>query len=241
MPALAIPMTRPPPTLTLPHKGGGFSGFCRSEEVVVEQGGRSVSGPSIVARPSEYDRPATQTLRVRENVSMRRRAPPRVRTPRRPQHGRRRNPSRDRENGLRQDPRRHPGRALHAQERRADGQGDDLRRHRHRDRRPDRSGKLADVVLGFDTSKATSAATRTSAPPSAGSPTGSPTGKFTLDGKDYTLAANNGPNSLHGGTKGFDKVVWKAEELHRPRPGGRASPTEPGRRGGLSRATSTSP
>lgn len=38
-------------------------------------------------------------------------------------------------------------------------------------------------------------------------------GKFTLDGKEYTLAGNNGGNSLHGGNKGYDKVVWKAEKL----------------------------
>jgi len=37
--------------------------------------------------------------------------------------------------------------------------------------------------------------------------------KFTLDGKTYQLAANNDGNSLHGGLKGFDKVIWKAEKL----------------------------
>jgi aldose 1-epimerase len=36
-------------------------------------------------------------------------------------------------------------------------------------------------------------------------------GAFTLDGKKFKLAVNNGPNALHGGKKGFDKVVWKAE------------------------------
>src|SRR5438874_3118166 len=37
--------------------------------------------------------------------------------------------------------------------------------------------------------------------------------KFTLDGREYTLAANNGPHHLHGGNKGFDKVVWEAKPL----------------------------
>lgn len=38
-------------------------------------------------------------------------------------------------------------------------------------------------------------------------------GKFTLDGKEYTLPTNNGPNSLHGGNKGFDTVLWNVEEI----------------------------
>ncbi|GGD52580.1 aldose 1-epimerase [Emticicia aquatilis] len=38
-------------------------------------------------------------------------------------------------------------------------------------------------------------------------------GKFTLDGQEYTLAKNNGPNALHGGKKGFDKVLWKATAI----------------------------
>ncbi|MGW8257964.1 MAG: aldose epimerase family protein [Thermoguttaceae bacterium] len=38
-------------------------------------------------------------------------------------------------------------------------------------------------------------------------------GKFALDGKQYALPLNNGPNSLHGGTKGFDKFVWRAEPI----------------------------
>jgi aldose 1-epimerase len=81
---------------------------------------------------------------------------------------------------------------------------------------PDRTGKIADVVLGFDT-----LAGYLAGHPYFGATTGRVAnrvagGKFTLDGKDYTLAVNNGPNSLHGGLKAFDKVVWKAEDASGP-------------------------
>jgi len=78
---------------------------------------------------------------------------------------------------------------------------------------PDRAGKLDDVVLGYDHLK-----DYIKASPYFGALIGRygnriAKGKFSLDGKDYTLAVNNGPNALHGGLKGFDKVVWKARPL----------------------------
>jgi len=81
---------------------------------------------------------------------------------------------------------------------------------------PDRDGKLGDVVLGFDNLQSYLAGH-----PHFGATTGRVAnriakGKFSLDGKDYTLAVNNGPNSLHGGLKGFDKVVWKAQPNETP-------------------------
>lgn len=78
---------------------------------------------------------------------------------------------------------------------------------------PDRDGKMADVVFGFDKladyeSKKNSyfgCTTGRYANRIAG-------GKFTLDGVEYQLATNNGPNHLHGGaTRSLDKVVWQAE------------------------------
>jgi aldose 1-epimerase len=79
----------------------------------------------------------------------------------------------------------------------------------------DRQGKLGDIVHGFDTLE----------PYLKGHPYFGCTvgrvgnriakGKFSLNGKTYTLAINNGPNHLHGGLKAFDKVVWKAQ----PQPG----------------------
>jgi aldose 1-epimerase len=76
---------------------------------------------------------------------------------------------------------------------------------------PDRTGKLGDVVLGFDDMPG-----YVKSSPYFGAIVGRygnriARGKFTLDGKTYTLAINNGPNALHGGIKGFDKVVWAAQ------------------------------
>jgi aldose 1-epimerase len=74
---------------------------------------------------------------------------------------------------------------------------------------PDKAGKMSDVALGFD--KLDGYLDKS---PFFGCIAGRVAnriakGKFTLDGKDYTLAVNNGPNALHGGKKGFDKKVWE--------------------------------
>jgi aldose 1-epimerase len=76
---------------------------------------------------------------------------------------------------------------------------------------PDRNGRLGDIVLGYD-----SLADYVRSSPYFGAIIGRygnriARGRFTLDGKTYTLATNNGPNHLHGGVKGFDKVIWDAE------------------------------
>ena len=81
---------------------------------------------------------------------------------------------------------------------------------------PDRNGKFDDVTLGFD-----------SLEPYLANSTyfgaligryGNRIGKarFKLDGKEYKLAVNNGPNALHGGLTGFDKVIWQAESFDKP-------------------------
>ena len=78
---------------------------------------------------------------------------------------------------------------------------------------PDRAGHAADVVLGFDSPQGYLS---DPPPPFFGALIGRygnriAKGKFTLDGQTYTLATNNAPNHLHGGNKGFDKVIWKGE------------------------------
>jgi len=78
---------------------------------------------------------------------------------------------------------------------------------------PDRNGNLADIVLGYDNLPDYIA---------RGAFFGATVGryanriggaKFTLEGTEYNLVKNNGQNHIHGGTKGFDKVVWKPEDV----------------------------
>lgn len=78
---------------------------------------------------------------------------------------------------------------------------------------PDKQGNLVDVVLGYD-----SLAAYEKRNPFFGALVGRygnriGKGKFTLDGKEYDLVKNNNGNHLHGGTKGFDKVIWDIEEV----------------------------
>jgi aldose 1-epimerase len=78
---------------------------------------------------------------------------------------------------------------------------------------PDRSGKPADVVLGYDTlqgyenGKSYFGATVGRYANRIGG------GKFSIEGKTYTLPKNNGNNTLHGGIVGFNKKVWKVREI----------------------------
>jgi len=78
---------------------------------------------------------------------------------------------------------------------------------------PDANGQSGNIVLGFG-----SLESYLRGHPFFGAIAGRVANRiaraeFTLDGHHYTLAANNGPNHLHGGTKGFDKVVWQAKPL----------------------------
>ena len=79
---------------------------------------------------------------------------------------------------------------------------------------PDKAGNMGDVVLGYDS---------LSGYLQKGNPYFNAligrygnriaAGKFSLDSQAYTLAGNNNGNSLHGGNKGYDKVVWTAKKL----------------------------
>lgn len=77
----------------------------------------------------------------------------------------------------------------------------------------DRDGNMADIALGYDD---VSGYMNAVDKPYFGAIVGRygnriAKGRFTLDGEEYELAANNGENHLHGGVIGFDKVVWNAE------------------------------
>src|SRR5262249_27739013 len=78
---------------------------------------------------------------------------------------------------------------------------------------PDRNGKLDDIVLGFDS---LDGYLSDPPPPYFGALIGRygnriAKGRFTLNGIEYKLAQNNGENALHGGIRGFDKVVWNVK------------------------------
>jgi len=81
-------------------------------------------------------------------------------------------------------------------------------------RAPDRTGKMADVALGYDTLDKY----LIKPSPYIGAVVGRygnriALGKFTLDGKTYQIPINNGANALHGGPVGFDQYVWQAKEV----------------------------
>src|ERR1700737_1557748 len=78
---------------------------------------------------------------------------------------------------------------------------------------PDKNGKLGDVVLGYDTLNEYIGSS-----PYFGALIGRygnriAKGRFTVDGVEYQLAQNDDSNALHGGRKGFDKMVWQAETV----------------------------
>jgi aldose 1-epimerase len=80
-------------------------------------------------------------------------------------------------------------------------------------RTPDRTGKMADIVLGFDTVQ-----NYQNAKGYLGAVVGRygnriALGKFSIDGKSYQIPQNNGTNALHGGPVGFDQYVWDAQEV----------------------------
>ena len=82
---------------------------------------------------------------------------------------------------------------------------------------PGKDGKLADIAGGFDQLE-----DYVKSNPYMGATVGRvgnriKDGKFTLEGKEYTLATNNGPHHLHGGEKGWDKVIWKTEPKETPK------------------------
>jgi len=80
---------------------------------------------------------------------------------------------------------------------------------------PDRNGRFEDVVTGFDTLDDYRTRSRFFGAVAGRYANRIANARFTLDGRTYELAANNGRNHLHGGRVGFDKVVWKGSPFER--------------------------
>lgn len=76
---------------------------------------------------------------------------------------------------------------------------------------PDRDGNLEDVVLGFEDFPAYESDEGWYGAITGRTANRIKHGKFSIDGKDYQLATNNGPNHMHGGVEGFNKKLWKAK------------------------------
>jgi len=81
---------------------------------------------------------------------------------------------------------------------------------------PDRNGQMADIVLGYDSPQGYAEDTAFFGALIGRYANRIANGKFSLQGVEYKLAQNNGVNHLHGGVRGFNKVVWQAREVRRP-------------------------
>lgn len=84
---------------------------------------------------------------------------------------------------------------------------------------PDKNGNSQDIACGFDTFEEYFSETYKANSPYFGCIVGRyagriKDGRFTVDGRDYQVATNDGPNHIHGGIQAFDKRVWDAEEIH---------------------------
>src|SRR6266446_5647767 len=80
---------------------------------------------------------------------------------------------------------------------------------------PDRTGKMTDIVLGFDQPQSYADDTVFFGIIVGRYANRIAKGKFSLNGVEYQLAQNNPPNHLHGGVRGFNKVIWNAREVSR--------------------------
>jgi aldose 1-epimerase len=84
---------------------------------------------------------------------------------------------------------------------------------------PDKDGKFADITLGSNTPQDYLTTTKYLGALIGRFGNRIAKGKFSLDGNEYTLPVNNGPNAMHGGLKGFNAVIWKAIPIEGAEPG----------------------